>query len=35
MITVTEKAAKKLEELLANEKNKAAKVLRISVGGFG
>jgi Fe-S cluster assembly iron-binding protein IscA len=35
MIKVTEKAVKKLEELLANEKNAATKVLRISVGGFG
>lgn len=35
MVTVTENAAKKFAEILANEPNAENKVLRVWVGGFG
>ncbi|AHF06595.1 hypothetical protein DESME_05645 [Desulfitobacterium metallireducens DSM 15288] len=35
MISVTEKAAKKLKELIAKKPNSQNTVIRVSFGGFG
>ena len=35
MVTVTESAGKKLEEIFANKEKTENKVLRVSLGGFG